>query len=115
MPRFNEIKELEQLPRWRLLILALVLLAFILSGLTVRWSTDVVLPRIYKGAAGAERVRVINNDGTLSNGDKLTKSQNMKFGNIQGAVWVIACAVSSLLMLRLWPARKTRDDLHSAL
>jgi hypothetical protein len=115
MPRFNEMKDLEELPRWRLFILVLVLLAFILSGVTVRWANDVVLPRIYKGApTGAERLRVINNDGTLSNGDKLTKSQNIKFGTIEGAVWVIACAATSLLILRLWPAPRSKDDVHSA-
>ena len=110
MPRFNEVKELHNLTRWRLFILVLVVLAFVLSGVSMRWANRVVLPRMYPPAmSAAEPVRVINNDGTLSNGEKLTRSQSMRFFSIAGAVWIIACAVTSLLILRLWPAQGTSN------
>jgi hypothetical protein len=57
-------------------------------------------------------VLVTNNDGTLSNGGKLTGWRNSVYFLSYGLAWLAACGVTTVAIIRLWPAKDDPEPPH---
>jgi hypothetical protein len=103
MAKLSEIKNLRYYPLFAIL---LVIIAITLSRVTMVATERTLLPRIYSTTQPTTMpLRVTNNDGSLSNGDKLRGWPKTTFFVVSGVAWMIACVVTTVVLVRVWPAR----------
>jgi hypothetical protein len=88
---------------------------FIVVGLTVAIVVSQVvkvgvdrtlLPALYTEAEpSAEPLRVTNNDGTLSNGDRLRGWRHHVYFGVYGVLWLTVGGAALAALIRVWPAK----------
>lgn len=103
MARLTEPDDL----RYRFLFSVVLIGVAIVMCWAVGTAADrVLLPLLYTPAEpGGEPPRVINNDGTLSNGDKLRGWRNRVYFLSFGFTWLAASGAATVALIRVWPAK----------
>ena len=99
MARLNQAGDLRYYPLFAVTLLALAI-GWNLVAKAVAESA--VLPAMYPEAGP---LRVTNNDGTLSNGDKLRGWHNAAYFSTHIGLWMVGCVVAFVFLVRLWPAK----------
>jgi hypothetical protein len=104
MARMNQMDNLRY--PW-LFSLLFVIQAIVLSQVVQIPTERLLLPLLHPVAEPTEEpLRVINNDGTLSNGDKLQGWRNRVYFISYGLLWLTACTVATVAVVRVWPAKE---------
>ena len=102
MARLGDVKRLPHLWLFGLLFLANGCLT---SVATMRAADRVLLPLVYPPARDADPpLRVVNNDGTLSDGTKLDERAKSRFFRIAGVAWAVFAGTTACVLIRVWPS-----------
>jgi hypothetical protein len=109
MPKLSEIEnfQIENLRYYPAFVLVTVILAIVLCRVTFVAAERTLLPRLYPVQPAAVPLRVTNNDGTLSNGDKLRGWPFCVFFVTTITFWMVACVVTTVALIRIWPVRRS--------
>lgn len=99
-----KVTRLTELPYYPLFMVVAI-------GIAVGWNFVVkaacdrlLLPMLCAGAKpGREPLRVTNNDGTLSSGEKLQGWPNAIYFGLHGALWMVGCVAITMATVRAWP------------
>jgi hypothetical protein len=103
MGKLSRIDVLRYRPLFSAVCLAV---AITLCAAVGRVADRVLLPVLSPCAgAGAEPLRVVNNDGTLSNGDQLTGWRNRVYFLSFALAWMASTATVVAALVRVWPAK----------
>jgi hypothetical protein len=106
MAKLSQIDDLRYRPLFSAVFL---MVAITMCAAVGRVADRVLLPVLSPGAgAGAEPLRVVNNDGTLSDGDQLTGWPNRVYFLSFALAWMASAAAVTVALVRVWPA-KTPD------
>lgn len=105
---YSGVARLNQVDRLRLA--PLFALVFIISGCVLSEVANVVteatlLPKLHPTTQSlTEPLRVTNNDGSLSNGEKLIGWRKHAYFVTSGLLWMLLCVGTMLVVIHLWPA-----------
>jgi hypothetical protein len=92
--------------RHPLLFAAVVLTVAVAWNAVARLAAErAVLPVLRPGTDAAGPLRVTNNDGSLSNGDRLHGWDNAAYFATHVGLWMAGCAAAAVALVRVWPAK----------
>lgn len=97
--------------RYPLLFAALMLAVIIAWNAVAKLAAErAVLPVLRPEADAAGPLRVTNNDGSLSNGDRLHGWDNVAYFGTHVGLWMAGCAATFVALVRVWPAKSPPKD-----
>ena len=89
--------------RYRPLFAILMVVAVVALSRVAKVSVErTLLPQLHPST---QPLRVTNNNGTLSNGERLQGWRNAAYFVTYGVSWMIGCAVVAVALARLWPEK----------
>ncbi len=99
MAKLSQISNLRYYP---VFVILLVITAVTLSRVANVVTEHTLLPKLYPST---QPLRVTNNDGTLSNGDKLRGWRNGAFFVVSSLSWMLACVGVTIVLVRVWTVK----------
>lgn len=97
----------DELRYYAVFAVVVVVLAIVLSQVMKVAIERTLLPVLHPIAEEtAEPLRVTNNDGTLSTGEKLQGWRNGVFFGVFVISWMAACGITVAALLRFWPKQE---------
>jgi len=101
-----KLSQVDHLKYYPVFAVSVLVLAIAMSQVVNVVTDRTLLPVVYPVAQGSEPLSVTNNDGTLSNGDRLRGWPKVVYFGGSAIAWLAACGITFVALVRVWPAKE---------